>query len=59
VSLPGEYDSWRCDECLKGKTCRAIYHPCDTCNDEDEDCGSCSGQGGSHVCEHAEEGDTP
>lgn len=52
MSLPCEYDSWRCAHCPEGKECRPIYQQCDECNDEDDDCDSCHGEGGGHYCAH-------
>ena len=50
MSLPDEYDTWRCDDCLR-KTpaldCKAVWQTCD-----DPDCEQCSGAGGGHVCIH-------
>lgn len=54
MSLPTEYESWRCNECPKGKQCEPVYYPCDECNDEDTNCAECHGQGGGHVCVHSE-----
>ena len=53
MSLPGEYESWMCDECPEGKTCTPIFYHCEYCSGE-EDCDVCSGSGGAHVCLYAE-----
>jgi len=52
MSLPSEYDCWRCASCPEGKDCRPIYQQCDECNDECNDCDSCHGDGGGHYCAH-------
>ena len=52
MSLPSEYDCWRCACCPDGKECTPIYHGCERCNDADLDCKDCHGEGGMHVCQH-------
>jgi len=55
MSLPDEYCSWRCDNCIDD--CKAIWYQCESCIDgllkDGSECDGCSGSGGSHVCIHA------
>lgn len=54
MSLPDEYDTWRCNDCLVSMDCRAIFVACEECVDgiqkDGGECDACSGSGGGHVC---------
>lgn len=43
---------WTCDQADAANTlgCYAVWQCCDDCNGDDDECESCQGSGGGHIC---------